>query len=407
MVSPYARRKARNNKVNTTLNTGFKSSPNLLHTTAIFGSNASGKSNFIKAIDFVRKFVTGSFSDQKEGELIKDVIPYKLSKDTIEAPSEFEIVFLHEERIYQYGFTLDQTRIYEEWLFVTNKNQERQKPQKWIERDIIDIEKSYINPLIKGAREQWKASTRSNALLFSTAVAFNSELLKAPYEWMRLFLRVVSESAGIADGYTTHLLLTDNKKNEILKFIQDFDLSIRDFSIYERVVSEQEIPGELMPALREQLMKTLAGKKIREVYSLHETEDGKSVRFAFSEESDGTRKLYSLAGPVLDVLEHGYTLIVDELNNSLHPHALRGLVSIFEDKKKNPKGAQLIFTSHDTNVMSFFERDNLWKLDRNAKGASSLCSIGSIEGRPDEAIEKRYLSGRYGGIPSIGEMIYS
>ncbi|PZO80903.1 MAG: ATP-binding protein [Micavibrio aeruginosavorus] len=388
-----------------TFSTGFKAAPELLNTAAIYGANASGKSNLIKAMRFMCRFVRSSFSESNYGELIEDVTPYLFSKETRSLPSSFEVVFLHHDNIYQYGFSLDAERVHQEWLYVIAKDKERQRTQRLIERNIHDVQKSYINPILKGPKENWKSATRDNALILSTAMGLNAKSLEEPFTWFQRYLRVVGFTHSFGRGYTSNLLKNEHTKKNVLKFVNDFDIPIKDIVVVEKEFSESLLPKDVPTSIKNGIVREMKGKTVGELYSVHETEDGSEIEFSFDEESDGTKKLFDLSGPFLDVLENGYTLVIDELNNSIHPVALKGLLDLFKNKETNPKNAQIIFTSHDTNLMDDLGRDRLWKVDRQGCGFSTLTPFSDIEGRSNEAIERRYLTGRYGGIPSVGEII--
>jgi uncharacterized protein len=146
----------------------------------------------------------------------------------------------------------------------------------------------------------------------------------------------------------------------------------------------------------------MVGEEKDLIYTAHVMDNGERYPLPFSEESNGTRRLFAFSAPILDVLEHGYTLIVDEIHNSLHPLALLGIISLFQNKERNPKGAQLIFTTHDTNAMKHLARDQVWLVDKGKFGDSMFTPLTDFNGKADEHIEKRYLGGRYGALPIIG-----
>lgn len=388
------------------LQTSFSSAPQLLESAAIFGANASGKSNFLKALHFLKSFVIDSAKDTQHGEKIEDVTPFLFSPKTSSKPSEFEILFIHKGYLFQYGFIVDSKKVYEEWLYATPQNAKRQRTQTWFERNKDNVEQSYIGKEIKGEKENWKKSTRENALFLSTAVHLNSEDFKKPFSWIQDNLRLVLSPENISQGFSTHQIVSQNKKEKILKFIQIFDTGISDIITSETSLSEEEIK-QLETVFRKEMLETLLGQKDQvsyKTYTTHKTEDGTEYKLDLKEESQGTKRLFAFSGPIIDTLENGYTLIVDELHNSLHPHALRGIIALFSNTGANQKNAQLIFTTHDTNIMNTLDRDQIWLAEKKECGQSTLTALTNFKGHADESIEKRYLGGRYGGIPNIQDI---
>lgn len=389
--------------------TGFNAVPSLVLGTSIHGANASGKSNLIQAMSFCERFIIESSKDKQKGETIEDITPFLFSKETQSQPSEFEIVFIHENFLYQYGFTVDSERVYDEWLYATPKDGERQKIQKWFVRDPSDILKSYINPNLKGEKEKWKSSTRGNALFLSTAVQWNSEEFSKPFNWIQKCFHTVPSIDAFASRFTAEAIKNETDKHpnkaSVVKFIKSFDTGISDINVVEKDFSEKDIPGDLPEFIKTEIIKNNKGKKRYDVYALHEMEENAALYpLSFDEESEGTKAIFAMAGPILDILENGYTLVVDELHNSLHPHALKHIIDLFHNKNLNKKNAQLIFTGHNTNIMSSMDSEETWFVEKRKYGESILFPLSRFNIRKGEAIEKRYLSGRYKGLPIIEDI---
>lgn len=385
------------------IETGFNSAPTLLEKAAIYGPNGAGKSNLILAMEFFQEFVMESAKGSQQGESI-DVTPFLFSKKTQQEPSEFEIVFIHDGYLFQYGFIVDSKIVYEEWLYATPESQKRQKKQTWFERYEGEI---HTKKELKGQQAIWKKATRDNALFLSTAVNLNSEDLKKPFEWIQHFLRVITIPERISPNYTIKLMTEDKRKKDVIKFLQGLDASFDDIVVVKREFSEAdvELPKDMPKSLKQEIIKELSGKTRVEIFTRHEMEDGEFYLLNASEESEGTRRLIAFAGPILDVLEGGLTLIADEINNSIHPHALKGVIQLFEDKKINTKNAQLIFTTHDTSIMNMLKRDQVWLVHKEGFGTSVFTSVSDFQGKPDELIEKRYITGRYGALPNIKDLV--
>lgn len=373
--------------------TGFNAVPKLVESVAIYGPNGSGKSNLIKGMEFFKKLIEGSYMiDNVIQSPFERLTPFVFSKETINHVSEFEIAFIYDGYLFQYGFTVDQHRIYEEWLYATPQNTKKQKRQTWFVRDPDNILNSTIGKNIKGEKEVWKKSTRKDTLFLSTAVKLNSEDFLKPFAWLALNFQIYLNN-NFSPWSRTHRLreLEDyHKKAQLVNFMKSFDASFDDIAITEAK------PGE-----KEELSFPFLFPDSKQMYTIYQTMDGALQSLNFEEESEGTKNLFHFASPILNALDLGHTFVVDEINKSLHPIALKGIIALFSNKTLNKHNAQLIFTTHDTSIMTLMDRDQIWLMDKDTQGTSTLSSISEFEGRPADAIEKRYLSGRYGALPNI------
>jgi len=385
--------------------TGFGVAPALLQSACILGPNASGKSNLIRAMDFFCDFATLSSKDLQEGDPI-DVEPFKLDTRTAVQPSEFEITFIFEETLYRYGFAATRNRIHAEQLFsrsIEPGSKERQvfTRELALEKDLYEWD---INErILRGSREEWRAATRSNATFLSTAVQLNANDLKKPFTWLKEYFHPFSSAGRFSPGYTFSRFEYPDEKEKILRIVQDIDLSITGMEINKKEFDPGNLPEDMSPALRAAILEKLKGQTLVEVRTVHTDEKGKQVYFDLEDESDGTQVIVGLAGPWLNTLENGYTLVVDELNNSLHPGALRYLVELFHSKEHNRKNAQLIFTTHGTSILSrdTMQRDQVWFMECSKEQSTDLYPLTDFKPRKGEALEKGYLGGRYGALPNI------
>ena len=162
------------------------------------------------------------------------------------------------------------------------------------------------------------------------------------------------------------------------------------------------IPRDMPPALKEEMKKKLAGTRRVDLRLRHDTTDGQPVELKLDEESDGTQKVFALAGPWLDTLENGHVIVFDELHDNLHPSLVRFLVEQFHDPDVNAKGAQLVFSTHDTSILNqdVFRRDQIWFCERNARQETGLFPLSDFRPRKGvENLERSYLAGRYGAVP--------
>jgi AAA15 family ATPase/GTPase len=292
--------------------------------------------------------------------------------------------------------------VYDEWLYATPKGKQKQKTQAWFERN----KKKPINKnVIAGDKAVWLRATRENALFLSTAVQLNSEDFKKPFDWIRSRLRVLPRPETLSPSYTFRQIHENDKKDFVLRFMKGLDASFDDIVIEEKEFTEHDLPKEMSDEIKQLFFKDTKNIKRFEVHTVHKIEEGGHYQLPLNEESAGTKRLLAFAGPILDVFEKGCALVVDEIHNSLHPLALKGIISLFHDKEINNKNAQLIFTTHDTNTMNYLERDQIWLLDKGKFGNTTFTSLSEFQGKADEPIEKRYLGGRYGALPNIEGII--
>lgn len=380
------------------------SNTDLLRSAVIYGANAAGKSNFIRALMDMNAIVRNSASKSQEGDLL-DIEPFLFNDSTLEGPTEFEAIFLNEGVKYQYGFSATKKKIIEEWLIAYPKGRAQRWFSRFFNEESRECEYKFSDNLL-GKKSIWQNATRANALFLSTAVQLNSDQLKPVFNWFKGKLQLVSEGMGdnISRGFS--ILLCENKetKNQILNFLKYADLDIHDFNLEKQKFDPAILPKELPDALKEEITKDMEGKNFVEVKTIHKTQTGKLVSLDLSSESEGTQRLFALAGPWIDVLSNGYILVIDELNNSLHPKMVEYLIKLFHNDKTNPNNAQLIFTTHETSILSqdIFRRDQIWFSEKNQSQETSIYPLTDFSPRKGrENIELGYLSGRYGGVPFI------
>ncbi len=377
----------------------------LLRSAVIYGANAAGKSNIIRAMMEMESIVRNSASSYQEGDEI-NVTPFLFDDETPNEPSEFEMVFINKGVRYQYGFSATKYNIEEEWLIAYPKGH----PQRWFTRIYNKNKKQSeykFGDYLTGQKSVWQKATRSNALFLSTAVQLNSEQLKPVFNWFKDKLRPVS--VGGWGPSITASICADNKakKEKTLSFLKAADLNIFDIHIDKEKFDPSTLPKDIPDSTRKKIIQELKDEEILEVKTVHKTAGNKLVHLEFDEESDGTQQLFCFAGPWLETLNNGYILVIDELHNNLHPTMVKYLVSLFHSKKTNPNNAQLIFTTHETSILNqdVFRRDQVWFCEKNKLQATSLYPLTDFSPRKDrENIELGYLSGRYGALPFISEL---
>jgi len=390
--------------VGNTFDPNVLSASPLLRSAVIYGANAVGKSNFIKAVKVMKDIVANSAKNSQRGDKLP-LTHFKLCDSTIGKPTEFEVIFIAEGVKYQYGFSATSERVMEEWLYAFPKS----RPQRWFIRAFDETKNEYawdFGSFFVGKKQTWKDSTRDNSLFLSTAVMLNSEQLKPVYDWFTKTLKV----AGI-DGwnaaYTAELCKEVDSKKDVLKFLNAADLDINDLKLESKKFDISLLPDDMASEVKERLLKELEGEEFISIKTIHTTAQGKNVLFELDDESDGTRKIFSFAGPWIDTLRNGKVLFIDELHDSLHPHIVKFLVDLFHSKKTNPNNAQLIFTTHETSILDqdVFRRDQIWFCKKETDQSTEIYPLSDFSPRKGaENLEKAYLSGRYSALPVVSTL---
>ena len=372
--------------------TGINAAPTLLHSAVVYGANASGKSNLIKALHYMRGVVVESAKIQP-GQTFS-VQPFRLDEGSASQPSAFEITFLRDGVRYQYGFAITAERIVSEHLLVYKKF----KPQRWFDRRFDKYANKDVyafGPGLKGPKNVWEGATRANSLFLSMAVQLNSEALQPVFDWFAKHLVIFNEQAQLSKDVSVQMLKQTEGRKDICNFLRAADISIADIEV-------ETSPVPLHVSLSRHGLDEWEQHQLR---FHHTTEQGKAV-FDLQDESNGTRNLLFLAGHVLDILKKGQTLVIDELDTSLHTLLVRELVRLFHRPDINAEGAQLLFTTHNTSLLDapdLFRRDQIWFVEKNKDQSSTLVSLHEFSPRKNEALERGYLMGRYGGIPFLDQ----
>lgn len=360
----------------------------ILKSAVIYGANASGKSKFFDALTFMKNFVITSSKESQRGDDIK-VQPFLLSSQTEHEPSEFEVIFIYKSVMYRYGFEADKKKIVSEWLYYKPKTKE-------IEIFYRDGEKFVTHERIfnKGRTIVKEGLVRNNALLVSVAAQFNDEIAITVIDWF--------EKAAIISGLndseyrenTIDKVKNLNDKVKVLDFLKAADIGIEDLKLLKiDSGSFKDNPFQTVLLVKNKY--------------LNRKKEGVMSFFLSLDESEGTKKYFYILGPVIDALETGSVLLVDELDSKLHPNLVCKIVAFFNSKEFNNRNAQLIFNTHDTNLLSsgLFRRDQIWFTDKNKFGEAKLYSLAdfkSDEVRKTESFEENYIRGKYGAVPFLG-----
>ena len=374
-------------------NNVFKVNQNfsLLKSAAIYGANASGKSNLILALYFMQSFVINSSKLQITDKI--DLEKFRLSSETEDKPSFFKIVFHLDNKTYEYSFEVTQERVISEELSCTPKTRKTNIFSR--EKDKIKYSKS----LMKG--KDVKDLTKKNTLFLSIAAQFNDPLAGKILLWFsRLKIISGSQLENLRQLSIDYLSREQNLKNEIVFLIKKLDLSIKDMSI--------EVGRKPLDNFHKDIPDTVynSSETYHEKYDLEGKVIGLESFQLNKHESRGTQKLFALLAPILSVLKASEVLIIDELDSLLHPLMAIAIIGLFNSQQTNPKNAQLIFATHDVNLLSnqLFRRDQIWFTEKNRQEATDLYSLVEFDIDNNASFEQDYIQGRYGAIPFIGDL---
>lgn len=351
----------------------------LVRSAVVYGANASGKTNLLKAIAFFKRFVMNSFKNSQAGESI-DVDNFRLNASTVNEPTTMEATFTDGGFIYRYGFEVDSKAVQSEWLY-QRVCKKRAKEVEVFYREVNETSVHAKSPLLQELVS--KRMVRSNALLLSTAAQFNEPKAVKILQWLsNVQVLFCSEDEKL---WQDAIRKFDNEamRKRITDFARYADLGI------ERI---DKIDNRIVSTHRQ--------------YD-NEGRETNDVVLSFSgNESEGTIKYVSLAYPIIQALDNGYFLVIDELDSKLHPLLIRKIIVLFNSADTNPKGAQLLFTTHDTFLLSagLFRRDQIWFTQKDSFGATETYSLAEYKVRSGSPYEKDYLTGKYGATPILGDM---
>lgn len=370
----------------------------LVRSALIYGPNAAGKTNLLRALEFMRGFILTSAT--RTGAKYP-YSPFKLDPKSQRRLSEFQIAFIQGDIRYEYGFGMGPERIEKEWLVEYTQSGERVRGRTVFDRSWSSGKEDWkIGPFVKGQKAVWKESTRPDALFLSTAVQLNSAQLRPVFEWFQRRLVVIVGETELNQSLTVMMLGNPAGKEMILPFLKQADLGIADLEIKREPVS----PGSTLIVKGSAMIERREGAANLVTVNLsHVAQDGSLVPMAPEEESSGTQILLRMAGAWQNVLANGEILLFDEIDRSMHPSLLRYLIGKFHSDKSNPKNAQLVCTTHNTSLLDqdLFRRDQAWFVEKQRGGASRLYPLTDFKPRNDERLESWYMRGRYGAQPIL------
>jgi len=377
---------------------------------AIYGANASGKSNFIEAVNFLAEFVRNSATKLQPGDPT-GTKPFKLDRNSILKPSIFEITFVSEGVRYLFGLSVTVQRVIEEYLIAYPKG----APQRWYHRKFNKSKNTYEWAKPSTAFKSDKNlqdKTRENSLFLSVGPQFNHPQLDKVFKWFKNNLRFINlRDLRIDPAFTANLFHNTDYHDRILNLLRSADFGITDVKIQEKEMSIDEMKKRARPSLisdvaeieKKYSLKSDDTVKMIKVNLEHKSDGIDPVLLEYGEESAGTQRFFSLIGPWIDILDNGYTVFIDEIETSLHPILVREILRLLFCSKHNPRGAQIVFTTQNTILLdnTLMRRDQIWFTEKTPEGTTHLYPLTDYQPRKDEALAKGYLAGRYGAIPFL------
>ena len=381
----------------------------VLPVAAIFGANASGKSAILSAMWDMRGLVLHSFQTRLRGARRR--VPFLLVPDSRQQPSEYGVEVVLDGVRWRYGLEVDDDRVVSEAAVHYPKGREalvfeRENGQTIFGRALRGMQRA-IAPLL-----------REDALLLSVLGAVDDSPVTPLFSWFETNLMLTD--AGTLDiraGFTARLARTDSREH-VLDLLRAADLGVVDAEVIEaddETVERARLAHRLMFGLPfaeagdagEDAVgdDAVIEANLQQVLLRHQARES-TFPMDPQYESMGTKTWVGLIAPLLTVLEGGHVLLIDELDGSLHPLLVAQIVRMFQDPETNPRCAQLIFNCHDVNLLELDEpfelgRDQIWLSEKDSSGATSIRSLADYKSRKDESVRRRYLRGRYGGIPRL------
>lgn len=345
---------------------------------AIYGPNGGGKSTVLYGLTYLAALVT---SDNAQSYAAHPV-SHRMDGACAHMPSEFDVLFRHKGFLFRYQLHLLEGAITQENLFYGHLGKDdagilfnRKEADYHLGKTVASVSISQPSP--------------SQPLLSLLARSSQAESIQAAFSWFQE-MKILSSSPAVSGSHSWDRLLDAPLDPDICSLLQAMDL---DITSYKVAANDTAAPQGTAPTIR----------------LTHTPKESPSYELSYEDESEGTKKLLSILPAVLDSLRHGSLIVADDLDNLLHPHILRSLVNLYTNCEKNPHGAQLIFTSHNTAILTpaVLRRDEIWLCSRPSGQDAQLYPLSwykkenGLIPRNDEAYGKQYLEGRYGASPDI------
>jgi len=394
----------------------------LLRAAVIYGANASGKSNLIKAMSFAQNLIV-------KGTSLGQSIPvrhHRFNPSCAERPSSFEFEFKHRGHYYAYGFDLDAQRIHREWLYdITKKTPKGMFERETVGRETtVEFGSALFEDKDKEARQFLKyvmKGTRPNQLFLTEATGKNVRYFEDVFDWFRQVLKIIFPASRLF-GLGPHISEEDELGRFLQEYLQLLDTGVSGIAlekadvelkldnlpqeVRDQLTVGRSVPMSHMADNRQYVLRMNGDQRVQslKLMTKHRTDDGHEVLLEVDEESDGTQRLMDLIPGLFELLNSERVFVVDELDRSLHPSLSYKLLEHFLN---NPgQESQFIVTTHESSLLDLdlLRRDEIWFIEKNRAGASSVYSLEEFTPRYDKDIRKGYLVGRFGAIPVIGNI---
>ena len=369
---------------------------NIYSSAVFYGANGSGKSNILKAFAMMRRLVLN------EDKIIQstDVLPinqFRLSSESEDDTTSFDICFVHNGKKYKYGFEYDSTCVYSEYLYIY----ESVRRTTVFEYDVDENNGKIKAPQFKDLQN---LKHLKNSLFLVEADRNDNSEAKNVLQWFNS-CRFIEYSSRMPLNPTYWNNLSKPGIKELFQtFITSADFGIKD--IFQEVKPVSDVYNKLPNLPADAIVEEVTVKTLHPKYDENNNPVSDVPFNLFDDESLGTQKYFHVIRPVIDALQRGSALFLDELDASLHPILTRKIVELFNNKDANKKGAQIIFTSQDTNLLdqSLFDKEQIWFVEKDKYGCSHLTGLAEYKDvRKEHKIERNYIMGKYGAIPYLGD----
>lgn len=372
----------------------------LLKSKIIYGANASGKSNLVRAFSSMLHIIKKSFKDDKIIE--RKIEPFRLSTETVDEPTFFQVTFILEGTRYRYGMQLKDGKVIDEWLFGTPNKVE---VYFFIREGLsVRVNENQFKEAIKILPKKEEIPIYAETALFLTVAAASERFLAKKIT--TYFSDNISIFSGLTDGHKMNVALNalDNIdfKSKLIDLLNSVGMELLD--IERKEIDLEKLPIEVREAIDTKEKKLAFIEIKKKIHQEFEKEPEYATFELNNHEAEGTKKMIAFAPFIFSALEKGKIMIIDEFDARLHPRLSKKIIELFNSNKTNPYNAQLIVVAHDTNLMDakLFRRDQISFIDKDKKDASQLYSLVQYKGiRNNSSFEKDYLKGKYGAVPFL------
>lgn len=401
-MEPYSKNGEKTNLIET----GFSKVPYVYKTSGIFGANASGKTNVLKALGYLKSILSKGATTKSEDKLPSDY--YLFSKGYDEKPSSFKITFLKNSKLYEYEISLLNGLVVNESAFFSDFSEEGSKRRNCIFSRKRNDDGKYVFTKSKGIKNTWKMELLPQRVFLSDLINNRNtdrNELRDIYEFFRKDIVVIGNKS--VDFSKVLHKIADNAecRKDIIEFTKNADFGLENISVKVQPLEDFLKQINFKEVLENDEQKEfLSQVRPMEAKTYHNTEEGGTKETNLIEtESEGTKMYLAISDSVLTALKTGKVLFIDELDESLHPFLVRGLVDLFN---RNGTGAQLIFTSHAHYLMDgeTLTRDQIWLASKENGFYTDLYSLSDFSERKKEGFYKAYINGVYGAVPNVSEM---